>query len=369
MSDTLKKAIPDTVSLDLENAAMVIIDQTLLPNETVMLSLKTQDEIWEAIKSLRVRGAPAIGVAAAIGYYLAARELAHNIGSDILTDSSDYLIMLTRAKDYLASSRPTAVNLFWALDRMHAVTLSLIGSKISDTVDTLCREAIKIRDEDIASCRAMGEYGLSLINDGDTILTHCNAGQLATVRYGTALSPIHIGREKGMNFKVFCDETRPLLQGARLSAYELICDGVNTTVICDNMASQVMRNGWIDAIFVGADRIASNGDACNKIGTSALAILAAHYAVPFYVIAPLSTIDFNCASGKDVPIEQRNSGEITEMWYQKPMAPKGAKSYNPAFDYAENELITAIITDYGIARAPYNESLAALREKANSKKD
>ena len=369
MSDTLKKAIPDTVSLDLENAALVIIDQTLLPNETVMLSLKSQNEIWEAIKSLRVRGAPAIGVAAAIGYYLAARELSYGVENDILTDGSNYLIKLTEAKEYLASSRPTAVNLFWALDRMNSVTLDHIGSKISDVVDALCREAIKIRDEDISSCRAMGEYALSLIKDGDTILTHCNAGQLATVRYGTALSPIHIGREKGMNFKVFCDETRPLLQGARLSAYELVCDGVDTTVICDNMASQVMRNGWIDAIFVGADRIAANGDACNKIGTSGLAVLAAHYGVPFYVIAPLSTIDFNCESGKDVPIEQRNSNEITEMWYEKPMAPKGAKAYNPAFDYAENELITAIIPDYGIARAPYTESLAALRENAKNKKD
>lgn len=360
MPETLYPRIPDTVALSEDGEAMVIIDQTLLPNETVMLSLKTQPEIWEAIKKLRVRGAPAIGVSAAIGYYLAAKELSARFNLSDQPDST-FIGSLTLAKDYLASSRPTAVNLFWALDRMHRVTLANIILPLSDLIDTLRREAVLIRDEDIASCRAMGEYGLSLIHDGDTILTHCNAGQLATVRYGTALSPIHIGREKGMNFHVYCDETRPLLQGARLSAYELMCDGVDTTVICDNMASQVMRNGWINAVFVGADRIAANGDACNKIGTSGVSILARHYGVPFYVIAPLSTVDFTKPDGASVPIEQRSPDEVTEMWYQKRMAPQGVKVFNPAFDYAGHELITAIITDRGIAYPPYDRSLAALR--------
>lgn len=348
--------LPDTVALDVENAAMVIIDQTLLPNETRMLSLKTQPEIWEAIKALRVRGAPAIGVSAAIGYYLAARELAGTI-----SDKAVFLCSLSKAKTYLASSRPTAVNLFWALDRMESVTKASAESDIDGIVSRLLEEAIKVRDEDIASCRALGEYGLSLIRDGEGILTHCNAGQLAAVRYGTALAPLHIGREKGMSFHVYCDETRPLLQGARLSAYELVCDDIDTTVICDNMASQVMRDGKINAIFVGADRIAANGDACNKIGTSGVAILAAHYNVPFYVVAPMSTIDFSSPNGAAVTIEQRKPEEVTEMWYKKHMAPEGVKVFNPAFDYAEHELITAIVTDRGIVYPPFDLALKELK--------
>lgn len=347
--------IPDTVSLDDERSAMVVIDQTRLPGETVMLSLTGQHEIWEAIKTLRVRGAPAIGVSAAIGLYLAAKQIAMRCA-----DKDDFFKRLKEARDYLATSRPTAVNLFWALDRMYNTSLSCADSGICAIVSRLHDEAVAIREEDIASCRALGIYGLTLIKDGDGILTHCNAGQLAAVRYGTALAPIHVGRERGMNFRVFTDETRPLLQGARLSAYELIADGVDVTVICDNMASQVMRNGWVQAIFVGADRIARNGDAVNKIGTSGVAILAKHYGVPFYVVAPVSTIDMKSRCGADIEIEQRRSDEVTDMWYKNRMAPEGVCVYNPAFDYAENALITAIVTDRGIVYPPYSESLSGI---------
>jgi methylthioribose-1-phosphate isomerase len=350
--------IPDTVSLDDERSAMVIIDQTKLPGETVMLSLTEQYDIWEAIKTLRVRGAPAIGVSAAIGLYLAAKQIAVHS-----SDRDCFFTQLKEARDYLASSRPTAVNLFWALDRMYNTALSCADSQICEIVSRLHDEASVIREEDIASCRALGEYGLTLIKDGDGILTHCNAGQLAAVRYGTALAPIHVGRERGMNFRVFTDETRPLLQGVRLSAYELITDGVDVTVICDNMASQVMRNGWVQAIFVGADRIAANGDAVNKIGTSGVAILAKHYGVPFYVVAPVSTIDMKSPCGSSIEIEQRIPGEVTDMWYKNRMAPEGVSVYNPAFDYAENALITAIVTDRGIAYPPYTVSLSSIMNR------
>lgn len=353
-------SIPDTVSLDDERSAMIIIDQTRLPGETVMLTLTEQDEIQEAIKSLRVRGAPAIGVSAAIGLYLAAKRLALSI-----SEEDEFYKKLKQARDYLALSRPTAVNLFWALDRMFNTALSGAGEGVGPIVKRLYNEAVSIRDKDIASCRMLGEYGLTLIKDGDGILTHCNAGQLAAVRYGTALAPIHLGRERGMNFRVFTDETRPLLQGARLSAYELNADGVDVTVICDNMASQVMRNGWIQAVFVGADRIAANGDACNKIGTSGVAILARHYGIPFYVVAPVSTIDMKSSCGADIEIEQRLPGEVTDMWYKNRMAPEGVTVYNPAFDYSENALITAIVTDRGIARQPYTESLAEIMKQEN----
>ena len=322
----------DTVALDEEKHALVILDQTLLPNEIKLLSLTDQKDIWEAIYLLRVRGAPAIGVAAAIGVYLAARDI----------DEESYNGFYSRfleAKEYLASARPTAVNLFWALDRMERVVVEHRELPVADIKQRLRDEAVTIKNEDIEVCWAIGEHGLSLIQDGDGILTHCNAGQLATVKYGTALAPIHLGRERGYQFKVFTDETRPLLQGARLSAFELSENGVDTTVICDNMASQVMKNGWIQAVFVGCDRVAANGDACNKIGTSGVAILAKHYGIPFYVCAPTSTIDMEIETGEEIPIEERPAHEVTEMWYKKPMAPKGVKVYNPAFDVADHRLL------------------------------
>ncbi len=352
----------ETVALDEENGALVIIDQTKLPNEVEVLHLTDQKDIWDAIYLLKVRGAPAIGVAAAFGLYLFAK----NIAADTW---EDFYRAFKPAKDYLDSARPTAVNLSWALNRMEKVALDHRGSAISEIKERLRRESIAIKDEDVWMCRQIGEYGLSLIKDGDGILTHCNAGQLATSKYGTALAPIHLGRERGMNFKVFTDETRPLLQGARLSAFELYEDGVDTTVICDNMASQVMKNGWVQAVFVGCDRVAANGDACNKIGTSGVAILAKYYGIPFYVCGPTSTIDMSVARGEDIPIEQRPAHEVTEMWYNKRMAPAGVNVYNPAFDFADNELITAIITEYGVARPPYTESLKEIfRKKQEAQK-
>lgn len=343
----------DTVSLDEEKNALVLVDQTLLPGEVKILSLTRREEIFEAIVSLRVRGAPAIGVAAAIGIYLAARE--------IQADTVDaFYAAFMPVKAYFASARPTAVNLFWALDRMERVVLQNRGLSVAEVKGLLHDEAVAIRAEDIAICHRIGENGLSLLRDGCGILTHCNAGQLAAVRYGTALAPIHLGRERGWNFHVFCDETRPLLQGSRLSAFELAADGVDTTVICDSMAAQVMKNGWVDAVLVGADRIAANGDVCNKIGTSGVAILAKHYGIPFYVCAPVSTIDITLPTGEGIPIEQRAGEEITQMWYKAPMAPQEVKTFNPAFDVTDASLVTGIVTEYGVLRPDYGEAIQKL---------
>jgi methylthioribose-1-phosphate isomerase len=352
----------ETVALDDANSALVILDQTKLPAEVEVLHLTEQKDIWNAIYLLQVRGAPAIGVAAAFGVYLAAK----GIKADAY---ADFAAQFKAAKAYLDSSRPTAVNLSWALSRMEQVVLDNADKTVPELKELLHRECVAIKDEDVWMCRMIGEYGLTLIKDGDGILTHCNAGQLATSKYGTALAPIHLGRERGMNFKVYTDETRPLLQGARLSAFELHADGVDTTVICDNMASQVMKNGWVQAVFVGCDRVAANGDACNKIGTSGVAILAKYYGIPFYVCGPTSTIDMSIARGEDIVIEQRPAEEVTEMWYKKRMAPDGVKVYNPAFDFADNELIAGIVTEYGIARPPYSESLKEIfRKKQEAQK-
>ena len=348
----------DTVSMDEQTGELVIIDQTRLPGETVFLRLSRPEEIHEAIYKLRVRGAPAIGVAAAIGIYAACRHLPED-------SPAAFTAEFARIRDYLASARPTAVNLTWALNRMARVVEALRDASVPELKAALRREALEIRDEDIRVCRAMGEHGLALIRDGDGILTHCNAGQLATVRYGTALAPIHVGREKGMQFHVFTDETRPLLQGARLSAYELAADGVDTTLICDNMASTVMKQGKIQAVFVGCDRAAANGDAANKIGTSGVAILAKHYGIPFYVCAPLSTIDMACPDGSAIHIEERPAHEVTEMWYEKRMAPDNIQVYNPAFDVTDAALITAFVTEKGVIYPPFAPAFRALFEEGS----
>jgi methylthioribose-1-phosphate isomerase len=324
-----------------------------------VLSLTEQEAIWNAIYLLQVRGAPAIGVAAAMGVYLAAKGIAAE-------SFEAFYAQFKAAKDYLATARPTAVNLFWALDRMEAVVLASKDQPVATVKERLHQEAVAIKEEDIWVCKTIGENGLALIKDGDGILTHCNAGQLATSKYGTALAPVHLGRERGYRFKVFTDETRPLLQGARLSAFELQSNGIETTVICDNMASQVMKNGWVQAVFVGCDRVAANGDSCNKIGTSGVAILAKYYGVPFYVCAPTSTIDMGVSRGEDIPIEERPAEEVTEMWYKNRMVPEGVKVYNPAFDFADHELITGIVTEYGVARPPYTESLWEIFERKRS---
>ena len=357
--DTANILSHNTVELDEDSCKLVIIDQTKLPNETKFLYLSEPDEIHYAIRTLQVRGAPAIGVAAAIGLYVAASRFSTE-------DAGEFRRQFFRLKDYLATARPTAVNLFWALDRM-ARTVQQEGISVPEMKARLHDEAVRIEQEDIEVCRAIGENGLTLVRDGDGILTHCNAGQLATTRYGTALAPIHVGREKGMHFRVFTDETRPLLQGARLSAYEMVADGVDTTLICDNAASSVMAHHWVQAVFVGCDRVAANGDAANKIGTSGVAILARHYGIPFYVCAPLSTIDRNCPDGEHIHIEERPAEEVTEMWYEKRMAPEGVHVYNPAFDVTPRELITAFVTEKGIVYPPFAENFRKLFEEKEQK--
>lgn len=341
----------DTVRLSEAGDALVIIDQTLLPNEVRYLRLRETEDICEAIRMLRVRGAPAIGVAAAFGAYLAAR-----FAPDEQLEGS-----FLAACDALAASRPTAVNLFWALDRMRRAYAAVRGGEPGEIRRALRREAQAIMDEDIEISRSIGRCGLELLRPGMGILTHCNAGTLATARYGTALAPVYAALEAGLEgLRVYCDETRPLLQGARLSAFEMVSAGVDTTLLCDNMASSLMKSGKVDIIFVGCDRVARNGDAANKIGTSGVAILAAHYGIPFYVCAPSSTIDPAIASGAEIPIEFRDGSEVTELWYAKRMAPEGVGVYNPVFDVTEAGLITGIITERGMVRAPFEAGFREL---------
>lgn len=344
----------ETVALNEENKSLVIIDQTLLPYETKIIELTEAQEIWDAIYLLKVRGAPAIGVAAGFGIYILAEKIADDVSFDEFYDE------FVKQKDYLNSSRPTAVNLSWALNRMEGVVLNNKDKSISEIKELLKQESIKIKAEDTAMCLAIGENGLSLVKPGDGLLTHCNAGQLATSKYGTATAPMYLGHERGYNFKIYCDETRPLLQGARLTAYELSSAGLDVTLQCDNMVSSLMKEGKINAVFVGCDRVAANGDAANKIGTSGVAIIAKHYGVPFYVCAPSSTIDMSIKTGADIVIEQRKAEEITKMWYEKRMAPNDIKVYNPAFDVTDNELITAIVTEKGVVKAPYKEGFEKL---------
>ena len=347
----------DTVRLDDENNAVVIIDQTKLPGKIEIISLHTAQEIWNAIYLLQVRGAPAIGVAAAYGIYVLAKRM----------DTEDYDTFyreFVRQKEYLDSSRPTAVNLSWALNRMQRVVEAHSGETVAQIKEALHRESVAIQEEDIWVCRMIGEHGLTLVKPGDGILTHCNAGQLATS---------NLGEERGYHFHVFADETRPLLQGARLTAFELQSSGVDVTLICDNMSATVMKNGWVNAVFVGCDRVAANGDAANKIGTSVVAAVAKYYGVPVYICAPTSTIDLNTPTGAEIKIEQRPAEEVTEMWYKERMAPEGIKVFNPAFDVTDHELIAGIVTEYGVARAPYTESLAAIfaekEKRAREKKE
>lgn len=351
MMNSVKR--PDNVTLRGDCAAVVIIDQSLLPNRTVYLELETADQMYEAIVQLRVRGAPAIGICAAYCYYVLANKL--NV-----CDYGEFLLHCRNAGEYLNSSRPTAVNLSWALRRMEAVIIGNSTLPIADIKQRLHAEAVAIQDEDIAMCLAIATNGLALLKDGDCVLTHCNAGPLATSLYGTAIGPLLLAKEQGVSISVFADETRPLLQGARLTAYELQGAGVDVTLICDNMASIVMKNGWVNACFVGCDRIAANGDTANKIGTSGVAILAKYYGIPFYVLGPTSTVDLSCETGADINIELRQPGEIREKWYSEPMAPSAVKCYNPAFDVTDNSLISGIVTEHGICRAPYRESLASL---------
>jgi methylthioribose-1-phosphate isomerase len=326
-----------------------LIDQTLLPLQLKQLRVATLEELFEAIVMLRVRGAPAIGIAAAYGVLLGIQTCIRNGSSadDSRKTASDVC-------DYLATSRPTAVNLFWALDRMRAVIARNPNiASSSELASALLREARLIHDDDRRTCHAIGDYGAQLIQDNDGILTHCNTGGLATSEYGTALAAIFTAQDQGKNVHVFADETRPLLQGSRLTAWELQQRGIPCTVICDSMAAQVMREGRVQAVIVGADRITARGDTANKIGTYGLAVLAKYHSIPFYVAAPRSTFDLSIVNGDAIPIEQRRGDEIV-MGFGKQTAPTGIKVYNPAFDVTPAELIAAIVTERGII-APVNE--------------
>lgn len=319
-----------------------IIDQTLLPTQVVYRDLKTIEEVWEAIKTLRVRGAPAIGVAAAMGVVVGMQSVTTN-------DPDAFHRRLRDVCSHLATSRPTAVNLFWALDRMKLrfSNVTWDWSNTPNIMRALLAEAQAIAEEDRQMCRAIGANGAGLIPERGGVLTHCNAGGLATSEYGTALAVLYAAHEAGKRFTVFADETRPLLQGARLTAWELMKAGLDVVLICDNMAAQVMKEGRVNLVVVGADRIAANGDAANKIGTYGVALLAHAHGIPFYVAAPSSTFDLNLATGDSIPIELRNPAEVTHGFGQQ-TAPDGVKVYNPAFDVTPASLITGLITEKGL---------------------
>ncbi len=345
----------DHVRLNEDGSKLIILDQTQLPNRMEYLEISEAEELYEAIQKLRVRGAPCIGIFAGFAMYVLAQRL----------DQSTYESFKKEFHEkaaYLNASRPTAVNLSWALRRMEGVVTAQAGRAPAEILPLLRAEAQAILEEDIAMCKAISEHGLGLLKEGDCVLTHCNAGPIATSRYGTAIGPLILGAERGMHLKAFSDETRPLLQGARLTSWELDRAGVDVTLICDNMASMVMKNGWVQFCFVGCDRVAANGDTANKIGTSGVAILAKHYGIPFYVLGPTSTIDMSCPTGDDIKIELRQPDEIKEMWYREPMAPGTVKCFNPAFDVTDHSLISGIITEKGICRAPYEQSLKKLFE-------
>jgi methylthioribose-1-phosphate isomerase len=334
-----------------EDDAVVMIDQRKLPGQEIYVRCRTASDVARAIRTMVIRGAPAIGVAAAMGIALGMRK-------SRATGTQKFAAEFHKTCEQMASTRPTAVNLFWAIERMKRAFGAAVraGASVEQIADRLDREARSIHDEDVASCRALGAFGAEVVPADARVLTHCNAGALATAGYGTALGVIRGAVEKGKRVAVFADETRPFLQGARLTAWELVRDGIDTTVITDNMSGALMRQRKIDLVLVGADRIAANGDTANKIGTYAVAVLAREHGVPFYVAAPLSTIDLETADGGQIPIEERNAREVTHVGASQ-IAPAGARVWNPAFDVTPHELIAGIITERGIFRAPYTESL------------
>ena len=346
----------NVVRLSEDEKSVVILDQTKLPNHEEYLDLEDAESMWNAIKLLQVRGAPAIGVFA--GYALAV--LAGQIAD---LPRKEFLEMLQKQADYLNSSRPTAVNLSWALKRQMEKAEKCKENDCHEIARTLIQEAKRIDAENLEMNRKIAEYGVTLIKDGDGILTHCNAGYLACLGYGTATAPMYMAQEKGMHIHVYSDETRPLLQGARLTSFELAKSGVPVTSICDNMASLVMKEGKIQAVMVGCDRIAANGDFANKIGTSGVAILAKYYHIPFYTHGPSSTIDFSTKTGSDIHIEQRDPDEIRSMWYKEPMILREVDCYNPSFDVTDHSLLTAIVTERGIVYPPFEENLKKLFQK------
>src|SRR5687767_6956097 len=341
-------------TIEWKDDAVVMIDQRKLPSAEVYVSCKTAAEVAKAIKTMVIRGAPAIGVAAAMG-------IAVGMIRSRATGTKQFTTEFQKTCDLMAGTRPTAVNLFWAIERMKKsfAAAAQQGQSVDEIKRRLVDEARAIHDEDVQSCRTMGAHGAELVPASARILTHCNAGALATAGYGTALGVIRAAAEQGKTIAVLADETRPFLQGARLTAWELVRDNINTTVITDNMAGAMMRLGHVDLVVVGADRIAANGDIANKIGTYAVAVLAREHGIPFYVAAPISTVDLATPDGSRIPIEERNDKEVTHVGASR-VTPEGARIRNPAFDVTPNKYVTAIITERGIARAPYNESLAEL---------
>jgi methylthioribose-1-phosphate isomerase len=335
-----------------EADAVVMIDQRKLPAQEIYIRCKTANEVARAIRTMVIRGAPAIGVAAAMGIALGMRK-------STTTGTQKFAAEFYKVCELMAATRPTAVNLFWAIERMKRAFASgaEAGESVDQIKDRLDREAQAIHDEDVANCRAMGAFGAAVVPAEARILTHCNAGALATAGYGTALGVIRGAVEAGKHVTVFADETRPFLQGARLTAWELVRDGIHTTVIADNMAGSLMRQGKVDLVVVGADRIAANGDTANKIGTYSVAVLAREHRIPFYVAAPLSTIDLATPDGQRIPIEERNAREVTHTGGSQ-VVPDGAQVWNPAFDVTPHALIAGIITERGIFSPPYTESLA-----------
>jgi methylthioribose-1-phosphate isomerase len=345
-------------TIEWKDDAVVMIDQRKLPASEVYVTCKTANEVAKAIKTMVIRGAPAIGVAAAMG-------IAVGMIRSRATGTKQFTTEFQKTCELMAGTRPTAVNLFWAIERMKKAFAAAAqeGQSVDEIKRRLVAEARAIHDEDVQSCRTMGAHGATLVPSSARILTHCNAGALATAGYGTALGVIRAAAEQGKTIAVLADETRPFLQGARLTAWELVRDGINTTVITDNMAGAMMRLGQVDLVVVGADRIAANGDVANKIGTYSVAVLAKEHGIPFYVAAPLSTVDLNTPDGSRIPIEERNEREVTHVGANR-LTPDGAQIRNPAFDVTPSQYVTAIITERGIARAPFQESLPQLFEGA-----
>jgi methylthioribose-1-phosphate isomerase len=341
-------------TIDWKDDAIVMIDQRKLPVSEIYVTCRTAADVARAIKTMVIRGAPAIGVAAAMGIALGMRR-------SKATGTKQFATEFQRTCDLLAATRPTAVNLFWAIDRMKRTFAEAAqgGASVDEITQRLEDEARRIHDEDVASCRSMGAHGAALVPDAARILTHCNAGALATAGYGTALGVIRAAAEQGKKVAVLADETRPFLQGARLTAWELVRDGIDTTVITDGMSGSMMRLGHVDLVVVGADRIAANGDVANKVGTYGVAVLAKEHGIPFYVAAPISTVDLGTTDGSRIPIEERSEREVTHVGSSR-LTPEGARIRNPAFDVTPARYVTAIITERGIARPPYDESLAQL---------
>ncbi|MFH1478091.1 MAG: S-methyl-5-thioribose-1-phosphate isomerase [Verrucomicrobiota bacterium] len=326
-----------------------LVDQTRLPGKLIRIETRDLRQVWAAIKTLQVRGAPAIGIAAALGVVVAIQDSRAATGAELVAE-------VEQAAGYLATARPTAVNLFWALDRMRLCARAAKRRTPADFKARLLVEALAVLKEDLAMCRAIGRHGAGLLKDGQTVLTHCNAGGLATSQFGTALAPIYMAPEQGKHICVYADETRPLLQGARLTAWELMRAGIDVTLICDNMAAQVMKEGRIDLVMVGADRIAANGDSANKIGTYGVAVLAQAHKIPFYVLAPSSTFDLTLKNGDAIPIEERGADEVT-CGFGKRTAPEHVKVYAPAFDVTPARLITAIICERGVLKPPFGKTI------------